>query len=174
MRKLLLLCSLSLIAAPAFCDQGCIEYSTTTVATTVCSKFECSQRVDGNCVLWSCVNTQTNRYTDPSSGCTRSANCGKKALFDAGAPVEDPYSEFSETCDWYPCVQADPVTKACLSYLCVSKRIFNTVRITYPDALCVPVIAPPLIKKPEAQKQAKTQSPSLKDIQKIIPPPPPK
>ena len=145
MKKLFLACSFAVsAAAPASADQGCIEVSTTTVTTTVCTQFDCVQQMNGSCMTWSCNKTQTSRYLDTnSSGCSRIANCGRKAVFTAGLPAE-PDSDSTEVCDWYPCVQADPVTQACLSYLCVSKRIFETVHTTYPNARCFP-IAPDLL-----------------------------
>jgi hypothetical protein len=89
--------------------------------------------------MWNCSRTQTTKYTDVNtSGCTRVANCGKKAVFVPGTP-EDGDSDSTEQCDWYPCVQADPSTHECLASMCVSKRVFQTVRSTYPDAQCVPV-----------------------------------
>jgi hypothetical protein len=144
---------LAAAAAPASADQGCIEYSTTTVTTTVCEQFDCVQQSDdGNCVQWNCDRTQTTNYTDVNtSGCTRVANCGKKALFMPGAPV-DGDRDSTEQCDWYPCVQADPVTHACVASMCVSKRVFQTVRAAYPDAICVPLRtfqAPPPKQQPK-------------------------
>ncbi len=142
MKKLFLTAFLTVCAAaPAFCDQGCVEISTTTVLTTVCTQFDCVQQADSGCVAWACSKTQTSKYTDVNtSGCTRVANCGKKAVFRAGAP-DEPDMDSSEVCDWYPCVQADPATQACLSYLCVSKRVFQTEHTTYSNALCVPLAA---------------------------------
>ncbi len=175
MKKLSLACSLALFAAaPVFSDQGCIEFSTTTVTTTICNQFDCNQRVGGKCVLWSCGNSQTNTYIDTeTSGCSRVANCGKKAVFDAGEPATDPETDSNEICDWYPCMQTNPITKVCLTYLCVSKRVFQTVRTTYPNALCVPVYAPVLVppsagNKPE--KQQKKEPPPAKIMLQTPPP----
>lgn len=160
MKKLFFACLLAVsTAAPAFSDQGCIEVSTTTVITTVCTQFDCIQQMNGSCVMWYCSATQTSKYIDAnSSGCSRFANCGRKAVFSAGAPAE-PDIDSSEVCDWYPCVQADPVTQACLSYMCVSKRVFQTVHITYPDAQCIAAApdlpSPPAERKPEPRRQKK-------------------
>ena len=153
MRKLFLVCALAVsAAAPAFCDQGCVEMSTTTVTATVCTQFDCVQNTDGECVTWSCGKTRTSQYIDMNaSGCTRVANCGKKAVFKAGVP-DEPEVDSSEVCDWYPCVQADPATKACLSYMCVSKRVSQTVFTTYSNVLCVPVPAPGLLTLPSGRK----------------------
>lgn len=141
MRLLIVSAFLALAAAaPASADQGCIEVSTTTVTTTVCAQFDCVHYSDGACVQWNCSRTQTTTYVDSSaSGCTRLANCGSRALFVAGPPQQDS-TDSSENCDWYPCVQADPATHACLFYMCVSKRVFETVRTTYPSAKCVPMV----------------------------------
>lgn len=142
MRKILLsfvFCAAA--AVPALADQGCIEVSTTTVTATVCEQFDCVQRSGGECVTWNCNRSHTTKYVDElTSGCTRVANCGKKAVFQAGDPVEGD-SDSTEQCDWYPCVQINPETHACIYSMCVSKRVFETVRATYPDAQCVPVRA---------------------------------
>ncbi len=153
MNKIFLVCALSVLsAAPAFSDQGCIEVSTTMVTATVCTQLDCLQRADGNCVMWGCSKTQTSKYVDlNSSGCSRVANCGRKAVFEAGAPAE-PDADSSEECDWYPCVQADPVTQACLSYMCVSKRVSQTVRTTFPGARCIPLAAPAPLSLPSGKK----------------------
>ncbi len=153
MRKLLFACILSVPAAPAFCDQGCVEFSTTTVTTTSCTQFDCVQQADGNCQTWSCNKTQTSKYIDANtSGCTRAANCGKRALFKAGEP-DEPDLDSSEMCDWYPCVQSDPATQSCLSYMCVSKRVFQTVHTTYSNAQCIPVAPKPgLLTLPSGEK----------------------
>ena len=112
MKKPFFACLLAVsAAAPALADQGCIEVSTTSVTTTVCSQFDCVQQADDSCIMWSCNKTQTSRYTDTnSSGCTRIANCGSRAVFSAGEPSQ-PDTDSTEVCDWYPCVQADPATK---------------------------------------------------------------
>jgi len=137
MRKVLLVLLFS-AAAPAWADQGCIEVSSTTVTATVCTQFDCLQQTEGGCVTWACAKTQTSKYVDAgSSGCSRVANCGARAVFEAGEPSA-PDTDSTEECDWYPCVQADPVTKACTSYLCVSKRVFETYHTTYPNARCLP------------------------------------
>ncbi len=153
MRKLFLACALAVSAsAPAFCNQGCVDIATTTVITTVCTQFDCVQQSNGDCVMWTCSKTQTSKYIDANTtGCTRVANCGKKAVFKAGVP-DEPDTDSSEVCDWYPCVQADPATKACWSYMCVSKRIFQTVHTTYSNALCVPVAAQGLLTLPSGRK----------------------
>jgi len=153
MRNIFFACILGVSAAvPAFCDQGCVEMSTTTVTTTSCLQFDCIQESNGDCVMWSCQKTQVSKYIDVNnSGCTRVANCGKKALFKAGLP-DDPEVDSSEVCDWYPCVQADPSSKACWSYLCVSKRVFQTIHTTYSNALCVPLAAPGLLTLPSGKK----------------------
>jgi hypothetical protein len=166
MNKFLLCLLFCSAAAPAMADQGCIEYSTTTVTATVCEQFDCIQQTDGECVLWNCNSTHTTKYVDTgSSGCTRVANCGKKALFVPGAPSEGD-SDSSEQCDWYPCVQADPATHACLSSMCVSKRVFQTARVTYPDAQCVPLNA---FSAPQPQPQAGngSRSHNLSDIKPL-------
>jgi hypothetical protein len=174
MKKLFFACLLSGFAAvPAFSDQGCIEISTTTVTATVCTQFDCVQQVDGNCVTWNCSKTQTSKYVDANtSGCTRVANCGSRAVFEAGEPAE-PDTESTEECDWYPCVQADPVTKACYSYMCVSKRVSLNVHTTYPNARCIPAEPKawpqPLEKKTEPRQQAKPQAP-IKKAQKVLVP----
>ena len=173
MRKLFFACSLAVLAAaPALADKGCIEVSTTTVTTTVCSQFDCVQQADGSCVMWSCNKTQTSRYIDTnSSGCTRIANCGSRAVFAAGVPAE-PDTDSTETCDWYPCVQADPVTKTCLGYLCVSKRVFETVHAAYPAARCIsaaPRLPPPAKRKLEPQRQTEIQPSPANNIHKAPP-----
>jgi hypothetical protein len=174
MRKIIFACLLSAAAAvPAFADQGCIEISTTTVTATVCTQFDCLQQVDGNCVTWACSKTQVSKYVDTNtSGCTRMANCGARAVFEAGEPSE-PDTDSTEECDWYPCVQADPATQACSSYLCVSKRVSMNVHITYPNARCIPAEpkAWPLFpaKKTEPAPKAKPQEP-VKKAQKVLVP----
>ena len=174
MRKIFFACILPVLAAPAFCDQGCVEYSTTTVATTSCTQFDCVQQADGNCLTWSCNKTQTSKYTDiNASGCTRAANCGKRAVFQAGEP-DEPDLDSSEVCDWYPCVQADPSTQTCLSYLCVSKRVFQTVHTTYSGARCVPLAEPRPLTLPSGEKAEPLRQPEIrpspvKKAQEIMP-----
>ncbi len=138
MKNIIFACLFSATAAvPVFADQGCIELSSTTVTATVCTQFDCLQKLDGGCVIWACAKTQTTKYVDANStGCSRVANCGASAVFEAGEPAE-PDTDSTEECDWYPCVQADPVTKVCVSYLCVSKRVSQTAHITFPEARCV-------------------------------------
>ena len=58
-------------------------------------------------------------------------------------------------------MEADADTHACLSYMCVSKRVTQTDRVTFPDAKCVPMPAgllPPAEKKPAANKPAPAQA----------------
>ena len=165
MKKFFFACLLSVAAVPVSANQGCIEVSSTTVTATVCTQFDCVQQQDDNCVMWACSKTQTSKYVDAAaSGCSRIANCGKKSLFVPGAPAADADTDSSEECDWYPCVQADPATQACLSYLCVSKRVFQIIRTTYPDAQCVPIPAEflPPEKKPEPRPQTKTKPAAVK------------
>ena len=153
MRTALFSCLLAVSAAsPAFSDQGCIEISTTTITATVCTQFGCIQSLNGSCVMWSCSATQSNKYVDTNaSGCSRVANCGKNAFFSAGAPAA-PDIETTEVCDWYPCVQIDPATHICQSYLCVSRRVSQVVRTAYPNALCAST-APKFQQPPQPQKR---------------------
>lgn len=172
MKKFLFACLLS-AAAPAFADQGCIELSSTTVTATVCTQFDCLQQSEGVCVTWACAKTQTSKYVDAnSSGCSRVANCGARAVFEAGEPSE-PDTDSTEECDWYPCVQADPVSKVCLSYLCVSKRVSQTSHITYPNARCIalaPNLWPPPDKKAESRQRIKpAEAPAANPQGSVIP-----
>ena len=176
MKKPFFACLLAVsAAAPALADQGCIEVSTTSVTTTVCSQFDCVQQADDSCIMWSCNKTQTSRYTDTnSSGCTRIANCGSRAVFSAGEPSQ-PDTDSTEVCDWYPCVQADPATKACLSYLCVSKRVFETVHSIYPDARCITAAprlpSPPARKKPQPRQETEIRPSPVNNTRSTAPPP---
>lgn len=166
MKKLILSFALAAGCAAAACaDQGCIETSSVTVTATICSQFDCIQRSGGNCVNWACTRTQTSKYLDAAAtGCTRLANCGRAALFYSGAPQEAD-TDSTEQCDWYPCVEADAQTGACLSYMCVSKRVTQIVRATYPDARCVP-LPPELLPKPQEKKAQpqKQQAPAPKAV----------
>ncbi len=154
---------LILAAIPVFADQGCIETSTTTVTIKTCARFECSQKLNGSCVMWSCNETHTRKYVDGlSSGCSRYANCGRKAVFAAGVP-SDPQVESTEICDWYPCVMSDPVTKACRMSMCVSKRIFETTRVSYPDARCAPLAASSLL-QPQGESPAPRRRETLQPV----------
>lgn len=140
-------------AAPAKAEQGCIDSSSVTITASICAQFDCVQRSGDKCTNWACTRTQASRYLDTfASGCTRVANCGRSAFFVGGDPqVAD--TDSVEQCDWYPCVEADPATGVCLSYLCVSKRVTTVVRTIYPDARCVPM-PPGLAPPPEAKKAA--------------------
>lgn len=140
MKNSLLALPLLLLAAAARADQGCIEVSSTTTTAVICAQFDCIEQGAGGCTAWACTRTQTTKFQLPPA-CSRIANCGKNAVFAAGAPQASD-EDSTEQCDWYPCVQADAATGACTSYMCVSKRVTQTARTVYPDARCVPLPQP--------------------------------
>jgi len=161
MKALLFAIAAFACAVPARADQGCIEISSVTVSASICTQLDCIQRGDNGCVAWACTRTQTSKYSDPySSGCSRWANCGKKAVFAAGDPQASE-EESTEQCDWYPCVQADASTGACLSYMCVSKRVTSVARTSYPNAACVPIPSS-LLPQPAPQPAQTAQKPAPK------------
>ena len=166
MKKVLLISAL-LLPGTAFSDQGCIESATTTVTTTVCIQFSCVQKApDGSCMNWACTKTQSSAFVDAgSTGCTRTANCGKNALFVQGSPLPAD-EDSSEECEWYPCVQADPATHACVAFMCVSKRAFKTARTAYPGARCVPQTAAPARPAPPQNKADRPKPAPVQAVKK--------
>ncbi len=153
-------------AIAAHAETGCVERKAVSIQETICTQFDCMQNSpQGECIAWSCINAQVSSYADRAqSGCAREVNCGRGVSFQAGTP-DQPETEINEICDWYPCIQADPTTKVCLVYRCISKRTITITSTAYPNALCVY----PRKKAKQKPKTTPTVTPQAKSPRGLAP-----